>query len=94
MAPVDFKFQIFGVYVSNVQVRCPVSYAVGSMGWRGSRDEIPIVSRRKDKIVGPLTEQAGGPLALQTLPRVFPEKFLQQFKTTLFSRAVVGSASE
>src|SRR6218665_2585209 len=37
------------------------------MGWRGlrhyiesSRDEVPIVSRWKDKIVGPLTEHAGG----------------------------------
>jgi len=31
LAPVS----IFGVYVSNVQVRCLASYAVGSMGWRG-----------------------------------------------------------
>ena len=34
------------------------------------------------------------PTALQSLPRVFSQKFLQQLKTTLFGRAGVGSATE
>src|SRR6218665_3817968 len=33
------------LYVSNVQVRCPVSYAVGSMGWRGLRPYIELYRR-------------------------------------------------
>jgi len=33
-------------------------------------------------------------LALQSLPRVFSQKFLQQLKTTLFGCAGAGSASE
>jgi len=44
-------------------------------------------------VVGPLAWN-GLPLALRSLPRLFPQKFLRQLKTTLFGGAVVGSASE
>jgi len=43
--------------------------------------------------VGPLVWN-GLQLALQTLPRVFSKKFFQPLKTTLFSSAGVGGASE
>src|SRR6218665_3931578 len=46
---------------------------------------------RAFSVVGPLVWN-GLPLALQSLRRVFSQKFLQQLKTTLFGR--VGSASE
>jgi len=36
----------------------------------------------------------GLPLALQSLPRVFSQKFFQQLKTTLFSHAGAVSTSE
>src|SRR6218665_1391327 len=48
---------------------------------------------RAFSVVGPLVWN-GLPLALQSLPRVFSQKFLQQLKTTLFGPAGVGSASE
>jgi len=44
-------------------------------------------------MVGPLVWY-GLPLALQSLSRVFSQKFLLQLKTTLFGRAGAGSASE
>jgi len=51
------------------------------------------MQNRAFSVVGPLVWN-GLPLALRSLPRVFSQKFLQQFKTTLFGRAGVGSASE
>src|SRR6218665_3418734 len=51
------------------------------------------MQRRAFSVVGPLVWN-GLLLALQSLPRAFSQKFLQQLKTTLFGRAGVGSASE
>src|SRR6218665_673212 len=48
---------------------------------------------RAFSVVGPLVRN-GIPLALQSLPRVFSQKFLRQLKTPLFGRAGVGSTSE
>src|SRR6218665_2459355 len=49
---------------------------------------------RTFSVVGPVVWN-GLPLALRSLPRLFSQKFLQQLKTTLFSRAAgVGGASE
>src|SRR6218665_2265308 len=48
---------------------------------------------RAFSVGGPLVWN-GLSLALQSLPRVFSLKFLQQLKTTLFGSAEVGSASE
>jgi len=45
---------------------------------------------RAFSVVDPLVWN-GLPLALQSLPRVFSQKFFQQLKTTLFGRAGVGS---
>src|SRR6218665_718325 len=48
---------------------------------------------RAFSVVSPLVWN-GLPLALQSLLRVFSQKFLQQLKTASFGRAGVGSASE
>src|SRR6218665_2053781 len=49
-----------------------------------------IMQSRAFSVVGPLVWN-GLPLALRSLPRVSSQKFLQQLKTTLFGRAVVGA---